>query len=88
MKFSNDALTSGDITHHAETGLLSIASVKFGRAALGDAALYTSTEPCIMCCSSIRAAGLKKFVFGVTATQVARLRGRSLPENCDSGPTA
>ncbi|HEX2853512.1 MAG TPA: nucleoside deaminase [Opitutaceae bacterium] len=77
----NDATTSRDITHHAETGLLSVASVKYGRAFLADCILYTSTEPCIMCCGSIRAAGLKKFVYGVTATQVSRLRGRPVPAN-------
>ena len=75
----NDANTSRDITHHAETGLLSVASVKYGKATLADVILYTSTEPCIMCCGSIRAAGIKKFVYGVTATQVTRLRGRPLP---------
>lgn len=79
MEFANDSLTSGDVTHHAETGLLSLASVKFGRTALADAVLYTSTEPCIMCCGAIRAAGLRKFVYGVTALQVSRLRGRPLP---------
>ncbi len=32
-----------------------------------------------MCCGSIHSAGVKKIVFGVTATQVARLHGRMLP---------
>lgn len=77
----NDATTSRDVTHHAETGLISVASVKYGKAFLADCVLYTSTEPCIMCCGSIRAAGIKKFVYGVTATQVSRLRGRPLPAN-------
>jgi tRNA(Arg) A34 adenosine deaminase TadA len=81
MEGENDATTSRDVTHHAETGLISAASVKFGRAVLAECTLYTSTEPCIMCCGSIRAAGIKKFVYGVTATQVSLLRGRALPAN-------
>lgn len=81
MEFENDARTSGDVTHHAETGLISKASREFGKEALADTVLYTSTEPCIMCCGSIRALGLKKFVYGTTAIQVQKQRGTPLPKN-------
>lgn len=81
MEFGNDARMTGDATHHAETGLISIASRKFGREAVAASVLYTSTEPCIMCCGAIRSAGIKKFYYGVTAIQVARLRGAKVPEN-------
>jgi tRNA(Arg) A34 adenosine deaminase TadA len=80
MEFGNDARMTGDATHHAETGLISIASRKFGREAIAAAVLYTSTEPCIMCCGAIRAAGIKKFYYGTTAIQVTRLRGAAVPE--------
>lgn len=80
MEGENDARTSGDVTHHAETGLISAACKKYGREAVGAATLYTSTEPCIMCCGSIRAAGIKRFFYGVTAVQVGRLRGNE-PKN-------
>jgi tRNA(Arg) A34 adenosine deaminase TadA len=79
MEYDAQVTSSGDVTQHAETGLISRASRKFGKSALADAVLYTSTEPCIMCCGSISAAGIKKFVYGVTATQVIRLRGSKLP---------
>ncbi len=81
MEFSNDAITSHDATHHAETGLVSLASRKFDREMLANCTLYTSTEPCIMCCGSIRTAGFKRFVYGTTAIQVSRLRGRPVPAN-------
>jgi tRNA(Arg) A34 adenosine deaminase TadA len=81
MEFENDARTSGDVTHHAETGLISVASRKFGRDALAGTILYTSTEPCIMCCGSIRAAGITTFVYGTTAAQVTRLRGNPVSAN-------
>lgn len=77
MEFENDAITSGDVTHHAETGIISVASVKLGLPALAGATLYTSTEPCIMCCGAARSAGLKRVVYGVTGTQSHLLRGRA-----------
>jgi tRNA(Arg) A34 adenosine deaminase TadA len=76
LEFENDAITSRDVTHHAETGIISAASVKFGPAVLAQCTLITSTEPCIMCCGAIRAAGIKRFIYGVTGTQSHRLRGR------------
>jgi hypothetical protein len=72
---------TGDATHHAETGLISIASRKFGRETVAASVLYTSTEPCIMCCGAIRSAGIKKFYYGTTAIQVLRQRGGKVPEN-------
>jgi tRNA(Arg) A34 adenosine deaminase TadA len=77
MEFENHAVTSHDVTHHAETGIISKASLQFGAAVLSTATLYTSTESCIMCCGAIRTAGIKKFVYGVTAIQSHKLRGRS-----------
>ena len=81
MEFENNANTSGDVTHHAETGLISASTVKLGKAFVSQCVLYTSTEPCIMCCGSIRSAGVKKIVYGCTATQVSLLHGRKLPFN-------
>jgi tRNA(adenine34) deaminase len=80
MEFGNDARMTGDATHHAETGLISLASRRVGRETVAAATLYTSTEPCIMCCGAIRAAGIKKFYYGVTAIQVTRLRGGKVPD--------
>lgn len=81
MEFENNAKTSGDVTHHAETGLVSAACSKLGREAVAGATLYTSTEPCIMCCGAIRSAGIKKFVYGTTGTQSAKLRGTKVRDN-------
>ncbi len=81
MEFGNDARMTGDATHHAETGLISLASRKFGRETVAAAVLYTSTEPCIMCCGAIKAAGIKKFYYGTTAVQVTRLHGTKVPAN-------
>jgi len=78
-EFSNDAISSHDVTHHAETGLISMSSRKFDKKTFAACTLYTSTEPCIMCCGSINFAGVKRIVYGTTAIQVTRLHGRTLP---------
>ena len=61
-----------DITQHAETGLLAAYTPKFNRAFLANCTLYASSEPCTMCCGSIRFSGIKRVVYGVTETQFLR----------------
>jgi hypothetical protein len=75
FEFENCIYTSKDETKHAETGLISAATPKFDRATLAACTLYTSTEPCIMCCGAIRWAGVRKIVYGVTALQLTRVIG-------------
>lgn len=79
LEFSSAIGSTGDVTQHAETGLISLASRKFGLEVFKDAILYTSEEPCIMCCGSVRAAGLRAFVYGTTAGQARRISGRPIP---------
>jgi tRNA(Arg) A34 adenosine deaminase TadA len=80
MEFSNNARTSGNVTHHAETGLVSLTSVRLGLDSMAGCTFYTSTEPCIMCCGAIRGSKITRLVYGTTAIQVSRLRGRKPPE--------
>jgi len=70
--YGNTVKEAGDVTMHAETGLLSYASKEFGAEVLVNSTLYTSTEPCIMCSGAIYWAGIKKVVYGTTELQ-ARL---------------
>jgi tRNA(Arg) A34 adenosine deaminase TadA len=65
----NSKITTRDETMHAETGLVRKATQKFDKATLAACTLYTSTEPCIMCCGAIAWAGIPRVVFGVTASQ-------------------
>jgi tRNA(Arg) A34 adenosine deaminase TadA len=80
-EFEACSTTASDPTMHAETGLIALASKTLGLDALKGSILYTSTEPCIMCCGAIRNAGIREFVYGVTAIQVTRQRGAKEPEN-------
>jgi tRNA(Arg) A34 adenosine deaminase TadA len=70
--YGNKVKETGDITMHAETGLLSDASKEFGEQILANSTLYTSTEPCIMCSGAIYWASIPKIVYGTTELQ-ARL---------------
>jgi tRNA(adenine34) deaminase len=79
MEFSNNAKTSGDVSHHAETGLVSLTSIRLGVNSMKGCTFYTSTEPCIMCCGAINSSGITRLVYGTTATQVGLLRGRKAP---------
>jgi tRNA(Arg) A34 adenosine deaminase TadA len=80
-EFEACSTTASDPTMHAETGLIALTSKTLGLEALKGSILYTSTEPCIMCCGSIRTSGIREFVYGVTAIQVSRLRGAKLPDD-------
>lgn len=79
-EFEACSTTASDPTMHAETGLVALSSKTLGLEALKGSILYTSTEPCIMCCGAIRNAGIREFVYGVTAIQVTRLRGAKVPD--------
>ncbi len=80
----NSIFTTRDLTQHAETGLVSKVSQKLDAATLAASTLYTSTEPCNMCCGAIRWAGIRRVVYGVTASQMSRVINALLP----SPPTA
>jgi tRNA(Arg) A34 adenosine deaminase TadA len=74
-EYSNCEKATGDVTKHAETGLISAFSPKISRATFAASTLYTSSEPCTMCCGAIRFAGIRRVVFGTTETQFLLLMG-------------
>ncbi|MES2694250.1 MAG: nucleoside deaminase [Verrucomicrobiota bacterium] len=78
LEFASMGTTSGDVTKHAEIGVISLGSRQLGREALAGTILYTSEEPCIMCCGAVRSAGIRTFIYGATAFQAQRLRGGPL----------
>ena len=74
-EYSNCENATGDVTKHAETGLISAFSPKIPRATFAASTLYTSSEPCTMCCGSIRFAGIGRVVYGTTELQFLRVMG-------------
>ncbi|HZZ17725.1 MAG TPA: nucleoside deaminase [Opitutaceae bacterium] len=65
-EFSNCVHSTGDVTKHAETGLISTFSPKIDRDTFSKSTLYTSTEPCAMCCGAIVFAGIGRVVYGAS----------------------
>lgn len=86
FEYENTIYTTHDLTQHAETGLIGKATQKFDPATLAQCTMYASTEPCIMCCGAIRWAGIKRVVYGVTATQLMKVVAAVLPPAPDPVP--
>jgi tRNA(Arg) A34 adenosine deaminase TadA len=66
VRAENTVLTSGDPTGHAETNLVRLAAASLSPSELATSSLYTSTEPCAMCCGAIFWAGIGTVVFALS----------------------
>lgn len=73
MRGQNTVVTLRDITGHAELNLVRDASMALDADFLQQCTLYTSTEPCAMCATSIYWAGIKTVVYGVSAGRLYSL---------------
>jgi tRNA(Arg) A34 adenosine deaminase TadA len=71
----NTVLTGRDLTGHAETNLVRLASRALEPSQLVDATLYTSTEPCAMCSGAIYWSGVCRVVYALAATELNVLTG-------------
>jgi len=71
----NTVNTAHDITGHAELNLVREASRQLGVETLRDTVLYTSTEPCAMCCGAIVWAGIPTVVYGCGAETLGGMTG-------------
>lgn len=73
MEAENATRKGEDPTRHAETELLDRALRELGIDGVRGATIYTSTEPCLMCCGKMYWAGLARLVFGVRISELRRL---------------
>ena len=80
LEAENSVTTEHDVTGHAETNLVSIASRRFEPAELATMTLVTSCEPCAMCSGAIYWSGIGAVVYGLSETGLLALTGSS-PEN-------
>jgi tRNA(Arg) A34 adenosine deaminase TadA len=74
-EFSNCVHSTGNITTHAEMGIISGFSPRIDRKTFSQSTLYTSTEPCAMCCGAICFAGIGRVVYGVSEIPFERTMG-------------
>ncbi len=75
LEAENTVTTDRDVTGHAETNLVRLASKQIGAAALGDHTLFTSCEPCAMCSGAIYWSGIGRVVWAMTEAQLAEMTG-------------
>ena len=75
MTSRNTVNTDQNTTHHAETNLIAAVSREYGPKTLHGATLYTSAEPCPMCCGAIYMAGISGVVYGLSTERLEALSG-------------
>lgn len=64
LEAENTVMRTGDPTQHAEMNLVHEALRRFDPLIVRASTLYTSTEPCAMCCGAIYWAGIPAVVYG------------------------
>lgn len=63
----------GDWTCHAETNAVRRAAPVHPASRLAGATIYASAEPCVMCATAIRLAGIGRIVFGLSEPRLRRM---------------
>ena len=74
----NRVVTESDPSRHAELVLVSKACRQLDAATVAAATLYTSTEPCVMCCGAIYWSRIPRVVYGCSAGELGEVAGGSL----------
>ena len=80
LEAENTVRTDKDVTAHAETNLIRMATARFDRDFLGRCTLYTSTEPCAMCAGAIYWGNIRRVVFAFSQEQIHAISAGN-PEN-------
>ncbi|HMQ35275.1 MAG TPA: nucleoside deaminase [Chloroflexaceae bacterium] len=75
LRAENSVLTGRDLTGHAETNLVRLASARLSPEELAACTMYASTEPCAMCAGAIHWARVGRLVFGLSAAELRELVG-------------
>ena len=70
LEAENTVRTDKDVTAHAETNLMRLASARFEPDYLERCTLYTSTEPCAMCAGAIYWGNIRRVVFATSQEQI------------------
>jgi tRNA(adenine34) deaminase len=84
LEGENTAMTSGDVTGHAEINVVRRLSELPSGIDVSRCTLYASAEPCAMCAASIHHGGIGRLVFGVGAE---RMRAEREARGLERAPT-
>jgi tRNA(Arg) A34 adenosine deaminase TadA len=80
LQAENTVISGHDVTGHAETNLVRLATQQFSPEELAHCTLYTSTEPCAMCAGAIHWGNIGRVVFALSETDLYAIVGES-PEH-------
>lgn len=78
LKAENTVVTERDVTGHAETNLMRLASKQFDHDFMASCTVYTSTAPCAMCSGAMFWGNVGRVVYGLSTK---RLYALSSPTN-------
>ena len=73
LEAENTVVTHSDVTGHAETNLVRLATKRYSLAELRGFTLYTSCEPCAMCSGAIYWAGIGRVVYALPEQDLAKM---------------
>ncbi len=79
----NQIYTGSDPTYHAEAGLLRNFCAAERITDLTDYTLYSSCEPCFMCCGAMVWTKLGRLVFGASDIDLCNILGETGSDCCD-----
>ena len=82
LKAKNTVITSNNPIRHAELNLVELAVKELTKEQLQTVALFTSTEPCPMCCGAIYWSGIRQVVYSCPAVALGRIAGDSFCGPC------
>ncbi len=71
----NSQATDRQVLAHAEMNLLMKAVQRYSPDVLAGATLYTSAEPCAMCCGALFWSGVGRLVFGLSSQRLHEIQG-------------
>ncbi len=78
----NQIFTKHDPTYHAEAGLIRRFCAETGITDLSEYTMYSSCEPCFMCCGAIVWTKLGRLVYGASDMEICSLLGVQGSECC------
>lgn len=77
LEAENTVITERDLTGHAETNLVRLASRRLTPEEFAGCTLYASTEPCAMCAGAIHWSGIRRVVYALSEEDLYAIVGAS-----------
>ena len=77
LHVENTVVTAHDVTGHAETNLVRVATQQYSPNQLTRHTLYTSTEPCAMCAGAIHWSQIGRVVYALSEVDLYAIIGPS-----------